>query len=55
MPHIIGITMPFTLAELQGAIESASLHSAPGHDGLPNEVYKNPEGEAVTDLSSYHR
>ncbi|KAG0424885.1 hypothetical protein HPB47_027909 [Ixodes persulcatus] len=50
MPDTTGITTPFTLAELQDAIESASRRSAPGHDGLPYEVYKNLEGEAVTDL-----
>ncbi|KAG0439684.1 hypothetical protein HPB47_016562 [Ixodes persulcatus] len=50
MPDTTGITTPFTLAELQDAIESASRRSAPGHDGLPYEVYKNLEGEAVKDL-----
>ncbi|KAG0410539.1 hypothetical protein HPB47_012345, partial [Ixodes persulcatus] len=48
MPDTTSITTtPFTLDELQDAIKSACRHSAPGHDGLPYEVYNNLEGEAA--------
>lgn len=42
-----GITTPFTKAELIAAIDEAKRRSTPGHDGIPYELYKNLEGEAI--------
>lgn len=45
-----GITSPITKAELIAAIEATKKKSAPGHDGITYEVFKNLEGPAVDNL-----
>ncbi|XP_040078175.1 uncharacterized protein LOC120849932 [Ixodes scapularis] len=45
-----GITSPITKAELIAGIEATKKKSAPGHDGITYEVFKNLEGPAVDNL-----
>ncbi|KAG0412256.1 hypothetical protein HPB47_010616 [Ixodes persulcatus] len=46
----LGLTDPFTKAELIAAIEATKKHSSPGYDNIPYELFKNLEGEAIAAL-----
>ncbi|KAG0416702.1 hypothetical protein HPB47_006200 [Ixodes persulcatus] len=43
----LGLTDPFTKAEIIAAIEATKKHSSPGCDNIPYELFKNLEGEAI--------
>lgn len=44
---IEGMQAPYTMAELQAAIDQAKVRKAPGPDGISYEVFKNMDGPAL--------